>query len=153
MAGNKNSGRKNYSQELARHEALKKAWQIVEHNLNKKKDIKIALPIVLKDLGNKQDNAGNQTLIVQIASPLQDRYKLEMKEQKIVEGKLVENKEELPIKTEINTLETTPTPLCDNTYEKVDTVLDIFPNIETNNLANTSNDTNDSSIGNNEGQP
>jgi len=78
-----------------------------------------------------------------VKEPLKDINTLDDKQESIDNSK----------ESNINKEETTPTPLSTNVSEKVDTVLDIFPNIETNNLANTSNDTNDSSIGNNEGQP
>ena len=55
MSGNSNSGRKTMREEKHKIEAINKAWDKINAELDEKGVEKIALPIALKDMTVKQD--------------------------------------------------------------------------------------------------
>lgn len=55
MAGNKNSGRKCYPVELAKTEAIIKAWNKIVEEMDDKDVEKLALPIALKTMVDRHD--------------------------------------------------------------------------------------------------
>lgn len=77
MAGIKGrSGRKNYPEEEARKASVRQAWNIVQRHLKRGPDIKVALPIALKDLSNSATLPA-QNLFISISGEMKDKYKLE----------------------------------------------------------------------------
>lgn len=64
MAGNKNSGRRPVAEEWTKRQALKKAWLKVEKELEGKDVEKIALPLVLKSMVQKQDITSDGNAVV-----------------------------------------------------------------------------------------
>lgn len=63
LHGNKNSGRKSTREEFAKNQAIKKAWEKVNNELDDKGVEKVALPIALKDMRDKSDiTTGGQSI-------------------------------------------------------------------------------------------
>jgi len=58
LCGNKNSGRKSTRVEFAKNEAVRKAWLKVNESVDSKEVEKIALPLALKDMIQKQEHSG-----------------------------------------------------------------------------------------------
>ena len=49
------SGRKGFPVELAKIETIKKSWNILNNHLAEMDNVNVALPIALKDMGDKVD--------------------------------------------------------------------------------------------------
>lgn len=66
MAGNKNSGRKILAVEIAKNQAIIKAWNKVSEDVDKFPTKEIALPIALKDMVNKVGNPDGSNIVIPI---------------------------------------------------------------------------------------
>ena len=66
LKGNKNSGRKGFTEEWSKIQAIKKAWDKVNDELEDKDVEKVALPLVLKDMVAKVGNPDGSNIVIPI---------------------------------------------------------------------------------------
>lgn len=71
--GNHNVGRKSTRDEHAKNQAIKKAWEKVNDNVETEKVEKIALPLALRDMTDKQEYSGEISVVLNISKDVADK--------------------------------------------------------------------------------